>query len=76
MCKDISIFNCALCFVVKIYFNFVELTLFVKLSRFIPIKAPVYKDISVFSYALCFVFKVYYNFVLLTLYVELRDLNQ
>ena len=53
--KDISIFNCALCFVVNVYFNFVPLTLFVELRRFIPIKAPVYKDISIFNCALCFV---------------------
>ena len=39
--KYFSIFKCAICFVVKVYYNFVELTLFVKLSRLIPIKAPV-----------------------------------
>ena len=51
--KDISIFECAFCYVVKVYYNFVELTLFVKLSRFIPIKALVYKDIRNFNCALC-----------------------
>ena len=71
MYKDISIFNCALCFVVKVYYNFVPLSLFVELWRFIPIKAPVYKDISIFNCALDFVVKVYYNVVALTLFVEL-----
>ena len=52
--KDISIFNCALCFVVKVYYNFVPLTLFVELRRFIPIKAPVYKNIIIFNCALYF----------------------
>ena len=58
-------------FVVKIYYNFVVLTLFVELSRFITITEPLYKDTSVFSCALCFVVKVYYNFVPLNLFVEL-----
>ena len=51
--KDISIFNYSLCFAEKVYFNFIELTLFVKLSRFIPIKDPIYKDIGIFNCALC-----------------------
>ena len=51
--KDISIFNCALCFFVKVFYNFVPLPLFVELSRLIPIKAPVYKDISIFNCAVC-----------------------
>ena len=49
--KDITIFNCELCFVVKVYYNFFPLTLFVESSRCIPIKAPVYKDISIFNLA-------------------------
>ena len=56
----------------KVNYNFVPLILFVELSRFIPIKAPVYKDISIFNCALCFVVKVYYNVVPLTLFVKLR----
>ena len=52
MYKGVSIFNCAFCFVVKVYYNFVPLTLFVELRRFIPRKAPVYKDISIFNCAL------------------------
>ena len=59
-------------FVVKMYYDILPLTLFVDLSRFIPIKAPVYKDISIFKCARCFVLKVYYNFDQLTLFVELR----
>ena len=66
MYKDISIFNCALRFVVKVYYNMVPLTLFVELSRFIPVKAPVYKDTSIFNCALCFVVKVCYIFVQIT----------
>ena len=58
-------------FDVKVYYNIVPLTLFVELSRFIPIKAPVYKDISIINCALCFVLKVYYNIVPLTFFVEL-----
>ena len=50
--KNISIFNCALCFVVKVYYHFVQLSLLVGLRRFIPIKAPVYKDIGIFNCAL------------------------
>ena len=68
--KDISIFSCALCFVLKVYYNIVSLTLFVELKRFVPIKAPVCKDISIFNCALCFVVKVYYNIVPLTLFLE------
>ena len=57
-------------FVVKVYYNFVVLTLFVELSRFITITEPLYKDTSIFSSALCFVVKVYYNFTPLDLFVE------
>ena len=71
MYKDISIFNSALIFIVKVYYNIIKLTLFVKLSRFILIKTPVYKDISIFKYALCFAVKLYYDFIPLTLFVEL-----
>ena len=53
--KDISIFNCALSFVVEVYYNFVPLPLFLELSIFIPIKEPLYKDISIFNCALFFV---------------------
>ena len=54
------------------YYNIVPLILFVELSRFIHIKAPVYKDISIFNCGLSFVVKVSYNFVQITLFVELR----
>ena len=52
-------------------YNIVSLTLFVKLSRFIPIKAPVSKDISIFNWSLRFVVKVYFIFIPLPLFVEL-----
>ena len=67
MYKDISIFNCALYIVANVYYNIFPLILFVKLRRFIPIKAPVYKDISIFNCALFFVVKVYYPFVQISL---------
>ena len=51
---DISIFNCALCFVVKVYYHFVELSLLFVLRRFIPINGPVYKDISIINCAFVF----------------------
>ena len=56
----------------KEYYNIVPLTLSVELSRFIPMKAPVYNDISIFNCALCFVVKVYYHFVELSLLVVLK----
>ena len=60
--KDISIFSCALCFVVTVYYTIVPLTLFVELKRFVPIKAPDCKYISIFNCGLSFVVKVSYSF--------------
>ena len=48
--------------VLKVYYNFVPLSLFVELSRFIPIIGPVYKDISIVICGICLLERFPLNF--------------